>query len=730
MVFDFSGNAVADSSLDSLRHAVNSDPLHAGKRYQLAMALAQHAQSISLASPQCTQWLQEAIDQLSRIVAQDPLHVDAWAMLGYLNIYRNRPEDAERAVRRALALNPDHAASLVNLSNLQLGQCRFDEARATLQHAVRATPHNPWAHYNLGQTCLKSGQGDAALAHTLRAFELLPDNKDILDALLLQSVYSSQLDDTEKFRLHRQYETLVNPDGRTLAPHVNDPDPQRPLRLGLVSGDFAHASLMYVTLPVLARLDGAGFQLFFYHHGVAVDMVTEQLQAIPGVQWRFTRGLDTDTLCALVQDDQIDILVDMSGHVEYNALAAFARKPAPVQLSWAAYPATTGLSCMDYVITDPTLWPPSSVQQRFWTEQPCHMPDSFVVYQPYIRHPQRGQDPAYAVQPSPALRRGRITFGSGTSLARLTPVTVALWTRVLDAVPGSRLKLECNCAPDIVSALFTAQGLAPDRIEASERSPETQYLFYHDIDIALDGTPSNGGVTSLDTLWMGVPLVTLRGDVMASRLGASFLAQLGRERWVADSAEQFVAIACALAADLPALERARQALRPAMQASPLMDVARFVDAFSQRLHAMWQTWCASPAAETARDLQQQREALALCDALMQQEDHASALQAYRMVLAQWPDSLDALYGLGLALLFSRHATEAISILEKVRDILSTHGPVQAHAECLAALGQAWLMQGDPAKAQTCLLASLDISPSDEVRMWVRNLQENNPPDPG
>lgn len=712
---------MADTSLDPLRRAANSDPLHAGKRYQLAISLIQHAQAISLASPQCTQWLQEASEHLNRIVAQDPLHVDAWAMLGYLNIYRNRPEDAEPAVRRALALNPNHAASLVNLSNLQLGQRQFDEARATLEHAVLATPHNPWAHYNLGQACLKMGHSEAALAHTQRAFALLPDNKDILDALLLQSVYTDQMDDQEKFALHRQYERLANPDGHTFSSHRNDPNPQRALRLGLVSGDFVHASLMYVTLPVLTRLAHMGFQLFFYHNGVAVDAVTEQLQAIAGAQWRFTKGLDADTMCALVQDDQIDLLVDMSGHVEHNFLTAFARKPAPVQLSWAAYPATTGLSSIDYVITDPTLWPPSSEQQQYWTEQPCHMPDCFVVYQPYLRNPQRGQDPAYTVRPSPALRQGWVTFGSGTSLARLTPSTVTLWTRVLNAVPDSRLKLECNCSPDIVKALFIAQGVSATRIEASERTADTQYLFYHDIDIALDGAPSNGGVTSLDTLWMGVPLVTLRGNAMASRLGASFLTQLGRSDWIADSADEFVTIASALAADLPALEHARQTLRPAMQASPLMNAAHFTEAFSQRLRSMWQTWCASPDAATARDAQQQHEALALCEALMQQ-DPASALQAYQMVLKEWPDNLDALYGLGLALLLNQHTEQAITILEKAREVFSAHGPAPVHAECLAALGQAWLLQGHLDQARLCFQASQQICPSAAVQQWLSEIE--------
>lgn len=713
------------ADLDLLRNAVNADLEHTGKRYQLATQLARQAQTIGLASPLCRQWLQEAIEQLHAIVQLDPKHIDAWASLGYLEIYRNQPEDAETAVRQALALAPDHAASLINLSNLQLRQHRLDEARATLEHAVRVTPSNPWAHYNLGQVCAKTGQLHAAVAHTRQAFSLLPDNKDILDALLLQSVYSDQASDEEKFQLHCQYEAIVNPGHCFALPtHLNDPTPERPVRLGLVSGDFMHSSLMYVTLPVLTALDRAHFQLYFYHNGNAADDITERLQTIPGAQWRFTKGINADTMCALVQDDQIDILIDMSGHVEHNFLEAFARKPAPVQLSWAAYPATTGLSTIDYVITDPILWPPGSQQSRYWTEQPCHMPDSFVVYQPYIRHPERWKNPAYQVGPSPALSRGgQITFGSGSSLARLTPSTVALWSRVLHAIPDSRLKLECNCAPDIVKALFAEQGLATERIEASERSSASQYLFYHDIDIALDCTPSNGGVTTLDTLWMGVPLVTLQGETVASRLGASFLAQMGREAWVAHNADQFVAIACDLAADLSALEQARQQLRPAMQASPLMDIPRFVAAFSAKLQAVWCTWRTGPAAEAARQNQQYREALALCDHMMSREDYPRAQQAYQMVLAQWPDSLDALYGLGLALLFGQRSAAAIPLLRKVLDVIGAQGQPAARAECLTALGKAWWMQHNKAEALRCFNDSQALQATQEQAGWIQTLRD-------
>lgn len=718
----FSSVDQLDESIYAFRRATELDGHNPQTRYALAANLSKRAQSIGLASPESNACLNEAISHLQAILEYSPNHVEAWALLGYIQMYRSRFAEAEIAVQRTLKLAPDHVPSLINHSSLLIKRNQFKLAEKALLQAAELAPAHAWVHYNLGQLYAKTAKIDQALSSTRKAFSLAPDNKDILDGLLLQLVYTDHASDEEKFDLHREYAKITK-ETADKKYHRNTPILERKIKVGFVSGDFVHSSLMYIAFPLFEKIDREKFSLFFYHNGNQFDAISKQLQGIADDEWRFTKGLDAETMAALIQDDKIDILLDLAGHTEHNFLSTFAKKPAPIQATWGAYPATSGLSSMDYVITDRIMLPPDSPQKKFWTEAPYYLPDCFCVYRPFMANPERHIIPAFDVQDTPALKNGYVTFGSGSNLVRLTQHTIKLWAEILHKVPGSVLNLEYTGKPDAVFDAFSAYGVNPSRVNISVRASDTQYRFYHSVDIALDCTPSNGGVTSLDTLWMGVPLVTYQGEAAASRIGTSLLSRIGHLEWVAQTDVQFVEIASKLAEDVTKLNQIRHTIRPAMKSSSLMDEDKFTHAFESMLQDMWHTWCTSSDAEPAKMRYQQQQDLQFCASLLEQENYTLAIQAYQSVLAHSPDCLEALYGLGLAILLNGDAENAIPILEKVNKVLQSNGDALAQADCLAALGNAHLMLGKDQEAVAFFTQSLHLKPSEETKQWLISLTD-------
>ena len=302
---------------------------------------------------------------------------------------------------------------------------------------------------------------------------------------------------------------------------------------------------------------------------------------IPGA----TQGSSHEQLAQHIRDDHIDILVDLALHMPHNRLLVLARKPAPVQLTFAGYPGTTGLAAIDYRLTDPYLDPPG-LFDRCYSEESVRLPEAFWCYDPLASQP--------AVNPLPALERGRVTFGCLNNFCKINAPVLRLWARILKAVDRSRLAILAADGTHRQQALnfLQAEGVTPDRVAFFGPQPRPAYLqLYHRIDLGLDTFPYNGHTTSLDAFWMGVPVVTLAGPTVVGRAGLCQLRNLDLPELIGESAEQFVEIAVRLAGDLPRLSLLRATLRERMQASPLMDASRFARNIEAAYRAMWKRWC-------------------------------------------------------------------------------------------------------------------------------------------
>jgi predicted O-linked N-acetylglucosamine transferase (SPINDLY family) len=357
-----------------------------------------------------------------------------------------------------------------------------------------------------------------------------------------------------------------------------------------VSGDLYDHPVGFFFESVLAALRArtpARLELTVYANGLNDDATTRRIRAAAHA-WRVVAGLSDEHLVQVIRDDGIDVLVDLSGHTGRNRLPAFAWKPAPVQATWLGYFATTGVAAIDYLIADPWAVPEGADDE--FTESVWRLPETRMCFTPPADAPDVADLPARAGNP--------LTFGCFSHLTKVNDDVLALWARVLVAVPGSRLflkapQLAADTVHDALLARFQAHGIGAERLILEGPSRRADYLAaYEDVDLMLDTFPYPGGTTTAEALWMGVPVLTLAGDTFLSRQGRSLLTNAGLPEWVANDADDFVARAVARAADLDGLADLRRGLRQRLQASPLFDAPRFAAHFEAALRGMWQAWCA------------------------------------------------------------------------------------------------------------------------------------------
>ena len=359
---------------------------------------------------------------------------------------------------------------------------------------------------------------------------------------------------------------------------------QRPLRIGYVSSDFRQHAVSHFIEPVLAAHDKSKFELFAYYHHTVVDDMTKRIQSHVS-HWRSLVGKSDADIAAMIRADSIDILIDLAGHTATNRLPIFARKPAPLQVAWLGYPNTTGLSTMDYRITD-AFADPRGMTEAFHTEKLHRMPDCFSCF--------RAPADAPAVAPLHAMRTGRVTFGSFNNFAKITPEVISVWSNILKRIPTSTLflkykDLESVPMTQFIHHQFMTRGVLVSqlRIQGDDASHVEHMARYNNIDIALDPFPYNGTTTTLDALWMGAPVITLEGASHVGRVGVSQMSNLGLQELIAHNQSEYVEIAVALANDLPRLAALRAGMRERMLASPLMNVARFTSNLEQGYEQMW-----------------------------------------------------------------------------------------------------------------------------------------------
>lgn len=537
--------------------------------------------------------LDEAVTHYERAIALEPNFADAHSNLGIALQAQGRDADAIARFRQALTINPRLLQAHKNLGAALQVVGRLDEAIACHRQALALNPNDAEALNNLGVSLRDRGELDQAIACFRRAVALRPDYAHAHDNHLYALNDHGTLSANEIFEAHRNwgaaFEGTVHQDRAAFG---NAPEPERRLRVGFVSPDFRTHSVAFFFEPLLGAFDGRAVEVFCYAQVPQPDRVTERIAASAD-GWRPIVGLTDDEAAALVRNDRIDLLVDLAGHTAGNRLGIFARHAAPVQLTWLGYPNTSGLRAIDYRITD-AVADPEGEADCLHTESLQRLKGGFLCYRP---------DPEVEGAPiDTAPRAGAPTYGSFNNLSKVTPEVVSLWARLLLAVPEARLLLKSRQLADEATgdryrALFAGHGIAPERVEllATVPSLADHLALYGRVDVALDPFPYNGTTTTCEALWMGVPVVTLRGDRHAARVGTSLLTTLGLEALIANSPAEYVERAGSLIQDAGRLGAFRASLRDLMRRSSLCDAAGHARAMEKAFRAAWRKWCAAHA---------------------------------------------------------------------------------------------------------------------------------------
>ena len=557
-----------NDALELIRRAIRIDPARADFHSNLGLILADF-------DPR------QAIESFRKALQLNPDLAQAGYNLAILLLQTDQPKDVISTLRRALQANPNYpeAQRLLAASLQRNGQ--LDEAVAAYRQAILLDPNFADAYTNLGHELKDQGLLDKAIAAYRQAVAVQPDcaatHSCLLYALSFQHPQDTRAVADELRRWNRQH---VEPLRKFIQPHHNDPTPDRRLRIGYVSPDFRTHPVGRFMLPLLASHDHTQFEIFAYSAALAPDPVTAQLQRHADV-WHDVNHSTDEELAQLIRQDQIDILADLTMHMGLNRLLAFARKPAPVQVTYLAYPGTTGVETIDYRLTDPHLDPRD---ENAYSEHTVRLPQTYWCYQPL-----------YTIDPGPlpAESDGVVTFACFNNFCKISPATWDLWQRILQSVPRSRLVISCpfGSQRDRLRGQLAAARLDPDRLVFAPLVSTQQYFQnYQRADIALDPIPYGGGTTTCDALWMGVPVVTLAGDSSFGRLGVSILTNLGLPELIAKTAQDYVRIAAELANNIPRLRQFRSTLRDQMLASPLMDAPRFARDIEAAYRQMWRTW--------------------------------------------------------------------------------------------------------------------------------------------
>lgn len=561
----------------------------------------------------------EATRHFEQAVALDPVHIEARNNLG--NLYRaaGRYADALACYEYGLQLAPSSVPLHLNSGNAHMAELRFEEALACFDRALQFAPHLAALHNNRGNALRQVGRYVEAmqayhlalksdphwtevlvnLGHTYQALGRMPEALGTFRTVLSRNADSQMASSAALFTCH--YDPSMTPEGlaaehrawgerfgaplaRGHRPFLNRPDPERPLRVGYVSPDFRQHPVAMFTAPVLAAHDRRQVEVYCYAAVAREDDWTARCRRAAG-QWRPCFGWSDAELAAQVEADRIDVLIDLSGHTAGTRLLAFARQPAPVQMSWLGYFNTTGLTAIDYLLVDSVVAPPD--EPCLFVEQPLRLPGGYLCY----------QRPDYA--PAPQRQDGPLTFGCFNALSKITDPVIACWAEILARAPGSRLLVKNNLLAEAATrqsllSRFAGHGIGEERLLLEPGCAHHELLdHYASVDVALDPFPYNGGTTTCEALTQGVPVVTLRGGHFVSRVGATILYHAGLAGWIAGDAAGYVETALRLARQAPSHDRA--ALVAQVAASPLGDAAAFAGHLESAFRGAWRRWCEAHA---------------------------------------------------------------------------------------------------------------------------------------
>lgn len=528
----------------------------------------------------------DAVPALQNAVKLSPNDAEPHNSLGMILQDRGQLDSALASYRTALKIEPGFVEAHYNLGNVlcELGQ--LENAVESYRNALKLNPDFAVIYSNLGAALRELGRFDEALANCRRALELDPGSVVVHGNLLGMLNCQPEMSAEEIYRAYQEYDARwFIPLRPTWRAHGNDRDPERRLRVGYVSPDFRRHAVAFFAEPILANHDKSKVEIFCYAEVTREDEVTSRFRQLAD-HWYSTVGMSDDMVAQMIRDHRIDILVDLAGHSTGNRLPVFARKPAPLQLTYLGYPGTTGLSAIDYRLTDRYADPEGSAD-AYYAEQLLRLPDSLCCYHPNADMPE--------ISSLPALARGYLTFGSLNNFNKIDQPTLNLWADLLRALPTSRLMMITVPEGEPRKRLlrsFGDLGIAAQRLEFHGKLPAAEfYRKFLEVDITLDSASVSGGTTTCESLWMGVPVIALVGGRFITRVSYSFLSTAGLSNFAATSAEDYIRIAVDLADNLPQLAEIRAGLRDRLRTTPLTDEVGFTRNLEKLYREIWRKWC-------------------------------------------------------------------------------------------------------------------------------------------
>ena len=603
-----------DEAIECYRKALAIEPAIAQAHFNLGNAYKDQAR------------LGQAIASYQEALALAPDSPAAHTNLGSALLQQGKRQEAFVCFRKALALEPDLPEAHYNLGIASYQAGDLASARSALGKYLESQPNDRAALIQLGEACSRSneldeaascfervlaGDADDAEAHNLLAnvlrnqaqhrgaiehYELAIRNdrnpvvafQNLLFCMMCTGSFSA----ADIHAKHREFARRFEQPFLSLhCPFTNAPDPNRRLRIGYVSPDFRSNIVAHYMQPILERHDRAGFQVHCYFTGSGQDGETERISSLAD-QWHDVHLLSDDDFAALIRAHQIDLLVDLCGHGPGNRILAFARKPAPVQVNYLDYSATTGLSSIDYRLST-EYCDPSGTSEQYYSEELYRLKDTYWTYNPAARLP---------VTALPMKLNGYVSFGSFNMYYRITSEVLDLWARLLSSVPDSRLVVVGVARGSTQAALLdrmNCAGIARDRVSMHSLLSYQEYNeLMGTVDIALAPFPYNGATTVMDCLWNGLPVVARQGgETFTSRLGCSVLAQVGLSELIARDEDEYLRIAAELTFAVQKLAKLRQSLRQKLERSPMRDFPGFTRGLELAYRSMWKEWCASHGAK-------------------------------------------------------------------------------------------------------------------------------------
>lgn len=566
------------AALDSYRHAVEIRPDYAEAYNNMGFIHKDLGE------------LETAITYFRQALRVKPDYADGYCNLGTTLMNMGKLDVAVESFRQALTIRPDFAEAYCNMGLVFQDIGKLDLALESYQHAIEVRPDFAGAHCGLGTTLQDIGKLDEAIACYQRALDIYPEFTEARSCLLFSHNYVPNYPAEMLLAEARKYGDIVGKKARPHSEWSNLPEVDRRLRVGFVSGDLRAHPVGYFVEGMLTELASGALrrlEIFCYPSSIRSDALTDRIKASCH-GWHPAAGLSDECLADQIRKDGIDILVDLSGHTTHNRLPMFAWKPAPVQVSWLGYLGTTGVAAVDYLIADS--WTLPVDDEIHFSERIWRLPDTYLCLAP--------PDIDVQVSMPPVTNNGYITFGCFNNLTKINSDVVTLWARILTSIPDSRLFLKAkqfkeSSAKQEFFNRFVAHGIGPQQLILEDIVPTRADNFstYQRVDIALDPFPYPGITTTAESLWMGVPVLTLAGNSFPSRQGVGLLMNAGLSDWVASDADDYVAKAVFHATDIQGLTELRQRLRSQVVAAPIFDVPKFTRHFEAALRGMWTQWC-------------------------------------------------------------------------------------------------------------------------------------------